>query len=71
MTITLIFTLPDEQAEYDDARNGTKWKCVVEALREHLRAKLKYSDIPTKQRVIVAELLTTLHTICQDWDVSL
>ena len=43
-TVTLTFTLPDEQAEYDAARTGAEARSVLREIDEHCRSLLKYGD---------------------------
>lgn len=40
----LTFRLPDEQAEHDDATNGTHWRQIVEEIYELARAKAKHGE---------------------------
>lgn len=43
-TVTLRFKLPDEQAEFDAARQGAAAKAVLWDIDQHCRAILKYSE---------------------------
>lgn len=43
MKATLRFTLPEEQAEFNDAVNGGKWKLVLQELDDDLRTSIKYN----------------------------
>ena len=38
------FKLPEEQSEWDDARNGWRWHQIVLELDSRLRNKLKYTE---------------------------
>ena len=40
----LIFDLPDEQDEFEQAYNGPKWRSMVQQLDNRLRDCLKYDD---------------------------
>ena len=40
----LTFKLPDEQAEFEHACNGLKWRHMVQQLDNRLRDELKYND---------------------------
>jgi hypothetical protein len=46
VTATLTFTLPEEQEEFYLAAKGADWRIVVEDMDAHLRARLKYEDLP-------------------------
>ena len=40
----LTFKLPDEQAEFEHAYNGPKWRAMVQQLDNRLRDSLKYDE---------------------------
>ena len=40
----LTFNLPDEQAEFEHAYNGPKWRAMVQQLDNRLRDSLKYDE---------------------------
>ena len=42
MKAILKYNLPDEQTEFEDAANGTKWKLSMWELDQWLRAQYKY-----------------------------
>lgn len=44
MKAKLIFQLPEEQDEYNDAINGTKYRVILDELRNFLRTKRKYEN---------------------------
>ncbi len=44
MKAKLQFNLPEEQAEFDAALNGIKWKQVAEEMRMFLRGRIKNED---------------------------
>ena len=45
MTAILIFNLPEESAEHQDAIDGYKWKSVVNRTLEEIRNELKYNNL--------------------------
>jgi hypothetical protein len=44
-TVTLRFTLPDEQGEYDAARLGSAALSVLWQIDQHCRERIKYFQI--------------------------
>jgi hypothetical protein len=44
MKAILEFDLPEEQQQFDEAANGTKWRGVVEELDRRLRQVVKYGE---------------------------
>jgi len=53
-TVTLRFTLPDEQGEYDAARLGSEALSTLWAIDQHCRERLKYGE-PTPEERRLAE----------------
>ena len=53
----LIFDLPDEQDEFEQAYNGPKWRSMVQQLDNRLRDELKYNGgISMDRRVAYEEV---------------
>jgi hypothetical protein len=53
-TVTLRYRLPDEQAEYDAARQGAEAKSVLWDIDQRLRSLLKHGE-PGKEAAALAE----------------
>jgi hypothetical protein len=53
-TATLRYTLPDEQAEFDAARQGAEAKSVLWDIDQRLRSILKHGD-PSPETAALAE----------------
>ena len=53
-TATLRYALPDEQAEFDAARQGAEAKRVLWEIDQHCRSLLKHGE-PTKESGELAE----------------
>lgn len=53
-TVTIRYTLPDEQAEYDAARQGAEAKSVLWDIDQRLRSLLKHGE-PGKEAERLAE----------------
>ena len=51
----LIFKLPEEQDEFEQAYNGPKWRSMVQQLDNRLRDELKYNGFLTTDRREVYE----------------
>ncbi len=56
---TLTFQLPEEQAEFDCAVNGTTYSSVIDEVKERFRNKAKYEDGTTTWSE-ARELLTSV-----------
>ena len=48
-TVTIRYTLPDEQGEYDAARQGAEAKRELWEIDQHCRALLKHGE-PSEKR---------------------
>lgn len=68
---TLEFNLPEENQEFDTARQGVDFKIALQDLDNWLRGKLKYEEISATEAVIFQKVRDQLHEFCQDNDVSL
>jgi hypothetical protein len=53
-TVTIRYALPDEQAEFDAARQGAEAKRVLWEIDQHCRSLLKHGE-PTKESGELAE----------------
>ena len=53
-TVTLRYTLPDEQAEYDAARQGAEAKSVLWDIDQRCRSLLKHGE-PGREAARLAE----------------
>lgn len=53
-TVTIRYTLPDEQAEFDAARQGAEAKSVLWNIDQRLRSILKHGD-PSPETAALAE----------------
>ena len=61
MRATFTFNLPDEQEEYTDSLNGSKYISVLMEVLDILRKMRKYQDVETLpieeiERLIYAEI---------------
>jgi len=50
MKAKLEFNLPEDQAEFNEAINGGKWKQVVWEIQQFLRKEIKYNDKITEEQ---------------------
>ena len=63
MEAILKFNLPEEQTEFDNAVNGTKWSLVSWELDQYLRKKMKYGEISQEAYDAFEECRDKLHEI--------
>lgn len=55
MEAILKFNLPEERDEFETAQKGIHYKCVIEAVDNYLRGKLKYGELPDPVREALQE----------------
>lgn len=61
MKATLEFTLPEEEPEFRTACLATEYKSALEAVREHLRARLKHHRLTMATRAELEEARRVLY----------
>jgi hypothetical protein len=71
MKAKLIFNLPEDTEDYETAVNGWKFKLVLGELDEHLRSKLKYSELTEGQDTAYQEARETLWVLINEQRISL
>ena len=49
---TLTYTLPEEQAEYDAAREGSAARSLIWAIDQHCRSVMKHGNPDAATRVL-------------------
>ena len=69
MKAKLIFNLPEEQEEFNDAVNGTSFKSVVWELDQYMRSQLKHGELTDDVHDKVQEIRDQLHSILNDNNV--
>ena len=55
-TATLTFTLPDEQSDFDAAREGVAARSLIWAIDQHCRSLLKHGSPDAATRVLAADI---------------
>jgi hypothetical protein len=55
-TATLTYTLPEEQLEYDAAREGQAARSLIWAIDQHCRSLLKHGSPDAAARVLAADI---------------
>lgn len=71
MKAILEFNLPDENYEYLNATNGTKFRSVLWDLDQWMRAKLKYEELPDGQYDAIKQTRDQLRTLLQDENIDI
>ena len=66
MKAKLIFNLPEEQEEFNDAVNGSAFKTAIWELDQYMRSQLKHGDLPDDVHDKVQEIRDQLHSILDD-----
>lgn len=66
MKSKLIFNLPEERNEFQIALNGSKFYCRILDYHNHLRSKLKYSDLPEEEAKTVERMYESFNEYFTD-----
>jgi hypothetical protein len=59
-TATLTYSLPDEQAEYDAAREGQAARSLIWAIDQHCRSVMKHGSPDAATRVLASDIRTMI-----------
>lgn len=66
-TVTIRYTLPDEQADFDLARLGRAMASLLWDIDQHCRTVVKYEAEPSEDRVRLAqEIRQMIGEACPD-----
>ncbi len=65
-TVTLRFTLPDEQADYDAARLGSAACGCLSDIDQRLRSLCKYGEPSEQTAELAEEIREMIRTECPD-----
>jgi len=55
-TATLTFTLPDEQSDFDAAREGQAARSLIWAIDQHCRSLLKHGNPDAATRALAGDI---------------
>jgi hypothetical protein len=55
-TVTIRYTLPDEQSEYDSARLGSEARQVLWQIDQHCRSLCKHGDPTAEERRLAEQI---------------
>ena len=55
-TATLTYTLPDEQADFDAAREGQAARSLIWAIDQHCRSLLKHGSPDAATRALAGDI---------------
>lgn len=70
MKAILEFTLPEEQANHEDALNGGSYKAILQDMDNHLRSLIKYGDLSEELQTQAEEIRTKLHQTAEAYDLT-
>lgn len=72
MKAILEFNLDEEREQFDNACNGTKWKCLVWEFDQHLRTQIKYNDkLSEEQHNVYADVSKVLYDMMNEDNLGL
>lgn len=66
----LEYNLPEEQEDFDRARLGSYYSCVLDELRNHIRTKTKYGDLSEEQSAAYEDVRNRLYELMNDYGIS-
>ena len=69
MKATLEFNLPEEEAEFNHSKNGSKFASAIRELDNHLRGKIKHGALSDKELAIYEEIRQLIYGELDGLDV--
>jgi hypothetical protein len=71
MKATLKFNLPEDQSEFDQAINASKYHSVIWNLDQWLRSETKHGMLPEERDEAYQDIRQKLHEIMEENNVTL
>lgn len=71
MKATLSFSLPDDEDEYENARNGTKYRSLVEAIEDYVSSKVDLGELDDAEYAAYDDVLCHLRGTAEDMGLEL
>jgi len=71
MRFTMVFNLPEEESEMNDALQGGRAKAVLSEFDQRMRQIVKYEEHPDEVAKMAEDLRTTLREMCEEYEVRL
>ena len=65
-TVTIRYTLPDEQGDYDAARLGRQMVTTIWEIDQHLRSICKHGEPTTAERHLAEAIRAMIRNGCAD-----
>jgi hypothetical protein len=66
MKLTITYTLPDEQAEYDAARLGRQMAATLWEIDQRCRSLVKHGDPSEPERRLAEEIRQMIYNGCRE-----
>lgn len=71
MKATFTYNLPDEQNDYDAARQGMSIYCLLQDYDNWLRGEVKYASPTLEREAILEEVRDKLHSLLEEEGIEL
>ena len=71
MKATFIFSLPEEQEEYEITRQASSMHCALWKLSQDIRSKLKYAELSEEEHKLWEEFRTMFYDALNEYDVDI
>ena len=70
MIVTLRFNLPEEKEELEMAQKGIDYSIALDNIRNHIRSKLKYSELSEAEVKVWEEIQENVYEEIRDLNLS-
>jgi hypothetical protein len=69
--VKLSFNLPEEQDQFEDALDGSKWKIFAQEFSQVLKGHLKYEYLDYAEKVEAQRVSDLFYQLLEDSDLDL
>jgi hypothetical protein len=70
MQSILKFNLPEDNEEFQMSINGHKYHCAINDILQHLRDKIKYSDLNENELKVYEDIRIKIFEILDEYNLN-
>lgn len=66
----MVYNLPEEQEEFNEARDAGRYRSALGDVWNKVRSKLKYEELPEGHGEVYEQVRSWLVEACDEWEVE-
>lgn len=71
MKASLSFSLPEDEEEYENAKNGAKYRALIEDIEDYVSAKLDHGELDDGELAAYDDVICRIRGVAEDMGVEL